>query len=62
MRGYYLATNLLAFVATLVLVAATIWGPMPWWIAAGGALAVNMIAGSYTHNETHPTDKETPSS
>lgn len=59
MRGYYLATNLLAFAATLTLVAAAIWGPMPWWIAVGGGLAVNMIAGSYTRDET-PTDKETP--
>jgi hypothetical protein len=56
MKGYYLATNLLATASTLGLFAYVIWGPMPWWVALGGAFAVNLVASSYTRTEHPPTD------
>jgi hypothetical protein len=52
MNRYHLATHLLAFVASVGLVLYAIWGPMTWWMALGGTFAINLVATSYTRDET----------
>lgn len=51
MKGFYLATNVLALIGTVVLVIAAIVGPMSWWVALLGAFVINLVAVAYTMDE-----------
>lgn len=52
MKGYYLATNVLAWIATAVLAALALTEAMPWWLALLGVFLVQVVAHVFTMDET----------